>query len=134
MKPWHEDEVFWEQWESFIFGKTQWESATADIENIISVLKIQPGSQVLDLCCGLGRHSLELARRGFHVVGVDRTKSYLDKAKKRATSENLEVDFILEDMRDFCRSNSFDVILNLYTSFSYFKDPEEDKQDVKYGQ
>ena len=84
--------------------------------NIVSLLKIDPGASILDLCCGPGRHSLELSRRGFSLTGVDRTKSYLEKARKQAETEGLKVEFIQEDMRSFCKSNTFDVVINLFTS------------------
>ena len=50
---------------------------------------IEPGAHILDLCCGVGRHSLELVRRGFHVTGVDRTQLYLDRASRQAEAEVL---------------------------------------------
>ncbi|MFX0092971.1 MAG: class I SAM-dependent methyltransferase [Candidatus Hodarchaeota archaeon] len=131
MSVWHESDDFWETCELFMFDEQRWEQALVDVEQIISLLEIKPTAHILDLCCGPGRHSLEFSRRGFYVTGVDRTKKYLEEAKNRAKSENLNIDFIQEDMRKFCRPKSFDVVLNLYTSFSYFEDPEEDKQVLK---
>jgi SAM-dependent methyltransferase len=85
----------------------------------------------LDLCCGPGRHSLEFARRGFSVVGVDRTKIYLEKARKQAQAEGLEVEFVQKDMRHFRRAKSFDVVLNLFTSFGFFEDEKDDQLVIK---
>lgn len=98
--------------------------------NIISLLKIDPGVSVLDLCCGPGRHSLELARNGFSIIGVDRTQTYLETARKQAEIEGLKVEFIQEDMRSFCKPNAFDVVINLFTSFGYFEDIKDDKQVI----
>lgn len=131
MTIWHEDDEFWETWASFMFTKRHWETAPVDVEQLISLLALKLDISILDLCCGPGRHSLELAHCGFRVTGVDRTKKYLDEAKRRAKSKKLNIEFIQDDMRKFCRPDSFDVVLNLYTSFSYFKDPEEDKQVLK---
>ncbi len=131
MSVWHEDDEFWEITVSKIFGKEQWEKAAFEVENIVSLLKLVPGAHVLDLCCGPGRHSIELARRGFHVTGVDRTLKYLEIAKKKAEKENLVVEFLQGDMRTFRREEAFDAVLSLYTSFSYFEDPEEDKQVLR---
>jgi len=86
---------------------------------------------VLDLCCGPGRHSLELSRRGFTVTGVDRTAAYLDRAKKQAEAEGLEVEFVQEDMRNFSRPEAFDGAINMYTSFGYFEDPADDKRVIE---
>ena len=71
---------------------------------------------------------MELARRGFDVTGVDRTRPYLDRASKQAEAEGLKIEFAQDDMRTFCRPDAFDVVINLFTSFSYFEDPEEDRQ------
>jgi len=114
-----------------IFGEGHWKSALAEVENVISLLKIDPGAYVLDLCCGPGRHSLELARRGFQVTGVDRTSKYIEEARQRAEAEGLNVELLQEDMRRFCRPEAFDAALNLYTSFGYFENQEENRQVLK---
>lgn len=128
MKPWHEQDVFWETVAPILFAQRRWSDAPAEVEKVVSLLGIGPGTHILDLCCGVGRHSLELARRGFHVTGVDRTRLYLDRASKQAEAEGLKIEFVQDDMRSFCRPDAFDVAINLFTSFSYFEDPEEDRQ------
>lgn len=128
VKPWHEDDRFWEVVAPFLFSERRRADAPADVENVISLLAISPGAKVLDLCCGVGRHSLELARRGFHVTGVDRTKLYLDEAIKRAQAEGLTVEFLQDDMRTFYRPGVFDAVINFFTSFGYFENPEEDRR------
>jgi len=130
MKVWHEQDNFWVKWAPILFHKQRQEKTRDEVTNIISLLKISPGAAVLDLCCGPGRHSLELARRGFSIIGVDRTQPYLEKARKQAEVEGLKVEFIQEDMRNFCKPNTFDVALNLFTSFGYFKDIKDDKQVI----
>jgi SAM-dependent methyltransferase len=129
-KPWHEKDDFWEIFSQFIFGKNAIHNASSEIEKVISLLNLETNVNILDLGCGIGRHSLEFTRRGFHVTGVDRTYSYLEKAKKKAIEDNLDVEFVLEDMRIFSRPNNYDVVINLFTSFSYFEDPEEDKKTL----
>ena len=71
---------------------------------------------------------MELARQGFSVTAVDRTKMYLERARKQAETEGLKIEFIQDDMRQFCRPGSFDVAINLFTSFGYFEDTNDDKQ------
>jgi len=127
MKPWHELDDFWEAFEPILFAQ-HWSAAPVEVDAIISLLQLQRGMSILDLCCGLGRHSLELARRGFRVTGVDRTRRYLDKAAAQAANEGLQIEFVHEDMRNFCRPDSFDAVVNAYTSFGYFEDPREDRQ------
>ena len=84
--------------------------------------------KILDLCCGIGRHSLELARRGYRVVGVDLTEEYLTKARKQAESEYLNIEFIRNDMRRYCQIEGFDVVINMFTAFGYFESQAENKR------
>ena len=83
-RPWHEDDTFWETWGPVMFTDQRLADAVEQVENVISLLGIKPGAHVLDLGCGVGRHSLELARRGFQVTGVDRTQRYLEQASQQA--------------------------------------------------
>ena len=130
MKKWHEEDEFWEKWRRVMFTEERWSNAEKEISEIIDLLKIEPGSNILDLCCGPGRHSLELAKLGFKVTGVDRTHTYLAEAQKRASNANLSIEFILQDMRTYCNPDSYDAVLNLFTSFGYFEDAQDDKQVV----
>ncbi len=99
---------------------------SAEVDQMSSLLGLQSGSAVLDLCCGIGRHSIEFARRGFKVTGVDRTLSYLEQARASASKENLKVEFVLADMREFSRPAAFDGAINFFTAFGYFDDPADD--------
>jgi SAM-dependent methyltransferase len=131
MTNWHERDKVWRLMTPVLFPQSRIEKASEEVDCIISLAGIKPGSKVLDLCCGVGRHALELARRGYTVTGIDRTKSYLQKAIRQAKREQLEVEFVQDDMRRFARPKTFDIILNLYTSFGYFEDPTEDRQVIK---
>jgi SAM-dependent methyltransferase len=131
MKNWYEDEAFWETWAPFMFSKERWENAPEEVANLVSLLKIDPGAPVLDLCCGPGRHSLEFARRGFSVTGVDRTKKYLEDARKSAQKEGLKVEFVQKDMREFRKPRTFDLAVNLLTSFGFFEDQRDDEKVAK---
>ena len=126
--PWHESDEFWETMESIMFDERRWMTAPAEVDQALALLGIEPGAAVLDLCCGVGRHSLELARRGYRVTGVDRTIIYLENARTQAAEEELEVEFAQDDMRGFCRPDSFDAAMMMYTSFGYFDDPAENRQ------
>lgn len=130
-KPWHEEDRFWEAVTPILFGKRRWEEAPKEVESMITLLGLEPGMKVLDLCCGVGRHSLELARRGFVVTAVDRTESYLRQASELAKKEGLTIEFVKEDMRNFIRPNAFDAVINFYTSFGYFEDPDDDRKVIK---
>ena len=129
-KPWHEDDQFWEQWGPMMFTQQRLANTPAEVEQIINLLDIRPEAKILDLCCGIGRHSLEFTRRGFQVTGVDRTQRYLSQATEQANREGLHVEFIQDDMRTFCRPDTYDAVINMSTSFSYFEDPDEDRQVI----
>ena len=129
-KPWHEDDEFWERWEPVMFTQQRLANTPAEVEQIIALLDIKPEAQILDLCCGVGRHSLEFARRGFQVTGVDRTQRYLDQAREQAGKEGLGIEFVHGDMRTFSRTDSFDNVISMFTSFGYFEDPEDDRRVV----
>jgi len=125
--PWHEDDQFWQAIAPIDFDKTRWERAPGEVEQILALMKPPAGARILDLCCGPGRHSLELARHGYKVTGVDRTDAFLGEAGRRAKAEGLAVEFVRGDMRRFLRPDAFDGIINIFTSFAYFEDPDEDR-------
>jgi len=68
---------------------------------------------ILDLGCGTGRHSIELAKRGYSLTGIDLSKSLLDRAKEKAAEQNIPIHFIQADARKLNFSNEFDLVLML---------------------
>ena len=127
-RPWYEDDSFWETWGPFMFSEERIKNTGVETDKVIRLLRMAPGARVLDLCCGIGRHSLELARRGFRVTGVDRTVNYLKRAKNQADAEKLDIEFVHEDMRSFIRPETFDAVISLFTGFGYFEDIKDDKR------
>lgn len=128
---WYDQDAYWTTFESILFNRKRLADTTAQVDHIIKLVQIHARAKILDLCCGIGRHSLEFARRRFQVTGVDRTISYLDKARKQAKTEGLNIEFVDEDMRAFCREDDFDVVINMFTSFGYFEDAEDDRRVVE---
>ncbi len=84
------------------------------------------GKTALDLCCGEGRYSIALAKRGLAVTGLDKTRYLLERAKERARAAQVPVEWVRQDMRDFVRPESFALVLSMFSSFGYFADPRED--------
>ena len=82
----------------------------------------------MDIGFGVCRHSLELARRGFAVSGVDLTHGFLQKAEVQASAEKLDIEFIQADMRNFHPREEFDVVLVMFTTFGFFETPAENEQ------
>lgn len=124
--PWHDSDCFWEETAPIMFPESRLGSAATEVGHAVALLGLPAGASILDLCCGPGRHSLELARRGFSVTAVDRTRAHLEKARKAAAAEGLQIAFVEEDMRRFVRTEAFDGAVNLLTSFGYFEDQEDD--------
>ncbi len=119
------DDDFWETWENIMFTEKRRRAIPAAVDNIISLLNLNPELKILDLCCGIGRHSLELSRRGYSVVGVDRTKQYIDRAKEDAAREDLLTEFVCQDMLSFRRNDSFDVVINMSSSVGFFENHDD---------
>jgi SAM-dependent methyltransferase len=120
---WFEDESFWRDFYPYMFDEARWDKAPGQVESILRLAGIDRG-EVLDLCCGPGRHSVALAKKGFGVTGVDRSEFLLERARQHA--EGSTVELIQSDARDFVRENAFDMVVNLFTSFGYFATRDED--------
>ncbi len=131
MPEWFEDDEFWRTTAPSMFGDQMWQAAPGDVDGVVELAGIAPPARVLDLACGPGRHTLELARRGFRVTGVDLSKFLLDEARRRAQEAGLAVEFIQQDMRHFQGNGEFDCALNLFTSFGFFRDPADDRRVVE---
>jgi SAM-dependent methyltransferase len=127
-RPWHEDDAFWQATLPVLFPEERLQAATGEVENLLRLAGIPQGGAVLDLPCGVGRHCLELARRGFRVTGVDRTSVYLARAAEAARQAGVQLELVQEDMRRFRREGEFAMVINLFTSFGYFEDPVDDRQ------
>ena len=127
MVKWHEDDEFWIKMIPVLSPPGRIEATHGEINAIPSMVGIQGGA-VLDMGCGVGRHSLELARRGFKVTGVDRTQVYLLDAGQQTETERLEIEFLQADMRVFHRDEEYDAALSLFTSFGYFEPPADNEQ------
>ncbi|MGH7143884.1 MAG: methyltransferase domain-containing protein [Planctomycetota bacterium] len=89
---------------------------------------LEPNDRILDLCCGQGRHSLELAKRGFrNVTGVDRSRYLIRLARRRARAAGLNVNFREGDARKFrLPESSFHCVAIMGNSFGYFDRLEDD--------
>jgi len=136
-KEWFNDDDFWKQYAPIIFDDKHWSEVPEVADGVTRLAGLRlydggvspagvPGPRVLDLCCGMGRITAELARRGFVATGVDITASFLDTAREDASYERLDIEYIRADARSFKRPEFFDTALNLYISFGYFENPADD--------
>jgi len=102
------------------------EQTVHEVDFVEESLQLRRQERVLDLACGFGRHTLELARRGYSVVGVDITREYIDEARRQARGNHLDAQFVCADLRDVAFSEEFDVVLNLADgAVGYLENDEE---------
>jgi len=80
---------------------------------IESEIQFNKQFRILDIGCGTGRHSIELARRGYKITGVDLSESLLKRAEEKAFEQNLVIDFQQQDARKLTFSNDFDLVIML---------------------
>jgi SAM-dependent methyltransferase len=121
VEEWFADEDFWRDTYHVMFPPGRFEKTPAEVDKLLDLVGMR-SPDVLDMCCGPGRHSCELASRGCRVTGVDRSAFLLGKAHERAKEMGVQVEFHQSDMREFNRPESFSLALNLFTSFGYFQD------------
>jgi SAM-dependent methyltransferase len=124
-KEWFDDDSFWRELYPFMFPEKRVADADEQIAKALALTK-PPGKSVLDLCCGPGRCSIALAKKGFRVTGVDKTTYLLKKARAKAKAARVNIEWVQADMRDFVRPASFALVLSMFTSFGYFDDRQDD--------
>lgn len=117
-----------EWWQAFFDGPWQErqlrgypaEKTSREVDFILEALRPEDGARILDIPCGEGRHSIELASRGYRLVGVDFKEDTIAVARDRARQRKLDVAFRVADMRDFDDTTRFDCAFCFGGSFGYF--------------
>lgn len=107
------------------------ESGEAQAQLIAQVLEIQPGARVLDTVCGNGRHVVPLARMGYEMTGADLSEDQIGSARTAAAAAGVSARFLVCDMRELPFESEFDAAYNVFTSFGYFEDQEEDRRALR---
>ncbi len=124
---WFANESFWKVTFPYMFHDDRFKKAADEVDKILDLTKFK-GKTVLDLCCGPGRHSIQYAKKGYNVTGVDKSSFLLSKAKKLANDNKVNIKWINKDMKLFKKKDSFDLAQNLFTSFGYF---DSEKDNIK---
>ncbi|MHB8581465.1 MAG: class I SAM-dependent methyltransferase [Ignavibacteriaceae bacterium] len=107
------------------FGRVPAKETRKDVDFLCDVLKLNEGDKVLDLFCGAGRHSLELAKKGYKVTGIELNPNYLELAKKLCKEKFNTPNFILGDVRKIYYGKGYDAVIIMFSSFGYFSDVED---------
>lgn len=108
--------------------------AEKEVAQVVKQTKAKGPLDVLDLACGVGRHAIVFARRGFAVTGLDYSEPYLCEARKAAKAAGASIRFVHGDMKDlkpFFAANRFDLVVALYNSFGYFDSRRDDFKMLK---
>ena len=109
----------------------QREDTRPAIEFIATALGLADGARILDLCCGPGRHAVELALRGYQIVGLDINPRYIALARQLAEQEGAQATFLTGDMRAIPFEGHFDAIINVGTSFGFFDSEAENARAIQ---
>jgi SAM-dependent methyltransferase len=88
----------------------------------------QVASKVLDIACGACRHAVALAKKGCAVVANDLSPLLLQEARRLAEQHSVRITFSQKDMREISWREEFDVVVQLFTSFGYFEDSDDDRR------
>lgn len=119
---------------SLLYQHRDTQEARRFIEHVVSFVRLPAGASLLDLACGTGRHSLQLARLGFNVTGVDLSQKNIAEAIENArqhTDLSGKLRFLVGDMRQLDFTAEFDAAVNLFTSMGYFNEPSENLQVIQ---
>lgn len=87
--------------------------------------------RVMDIACGAGRHALEFARLGFTTTANDLSPFLLECTRSQAARENISIECTRQDMRHISVENTYDLVVQLFSSFGYFKTKKEDLQVLR---
>ncbi|PEN07912.1 SAM-dependent methyltransferase [Longimonas halophila] len=116
---------------TLVYAHRDTEEAEQALDLVEATLQPDPEARVLDVGCGRGRHSLQLARRGYRVTGIDLSEPSIREARQAAAAEDLPVIFDVRDMRDPTCEACFEGVVNLFTTFGYFDDDAENQKALR---
>lgn len=119
------ERFFRESWPTISQAVEAPDDAARSVQWILGRAGLAAGARVLDAPCGFGRHSVEFARRGFPVTGVDFNETELSRAREAAARAGVTLTLLCQDMRDMEFSGEFDLAVNLFSSIGYFSDDED---------
>jgi len=108
--------------------RLQAERIKAEVGEAVALLILSPPARILELWCGQGDYSIELAKRGFRVVGMDPSESKLTQARQRAAAAGVHVEWLRQDIRAMPFANRFDAVLDFRRLSGYLESEEEDRK------
>lgn len=129
-------------WKSFfkpitsevMFKPRQGKQTLLEVDEVLKQLGNRKNLEILDLCCGEGRHSVLFAKKGHKVFGLDFTGNFLKVARSSAMKARLQIKFVKGDMKmtsSYFHKGEFDAVVSLYNSFGYFDKRSNDFKTLK---
>ena len=111
MKQWYE--TLFENYAKKYDEEVYTQGTAGECDFIEAELGFDRSKKILDIGCGTGRHSIELTKRGYNVVGVDLSASQLARAREKTAEQGLRIDFLLCDARNLPFESEFDCAVML---------------------
>ncbi|MEG2077408.1 class I SAM-dependent methyltransferase [Chryseobacterium sp.] len=111
-----------------LYSNRDYTEAENFITQLTAELQLPKNSEIIDLACGKGRHSVFLNKLGYKVLGLDLSKKSIEH-NQQFENENLQ--FKVHDMRDMVAHSKVDAVFNLFTSFGYFDSQDDDRKVFK---
>ena len=100
------------------------EQTRNEVDFLVEALALKKGARVLDIGCGVGRHCIELAKRGYECTGIDFNESAIVASSEAAADAGVRPSFVELDMKELEAQESYDGAYCFFTSFGYFSDKE----------
>jgi SAM-dependent methyltransferase len=124
-EPWYESFFGQDYLDVYGYSFTQ-ERAETESAFAIRTLGLSPGDEVLDLCCGQGRHAVEVAKHGCMVTALDLSEGYLLLAEEAAREAGVTLEAVHADMREIPFTDRYGAVINMFSSFGYLESEAED--------
>jgi len=110
-----------------LYERSDTELAVTQVDHVVRLLDLRAPARILDVPCGYGRHSIELARRGYQVTGVDISEVQIARARTKVAGAGGRAQFVIGDARALPVAGPFDAAINMFLSFGYFATDEENE-------
>jgi SAM-dependent methyltransferase len=116
------------EWYATFADRIPGEETDAEVRFLAEIFPPPAFPKLVDLCCGKGRHSIRLARRGYAVTGVDANPDAIEEAREEAERARLKIDYIEGDIREVpLPLESFDGAMIMWQSFGYFSEEQNEE-------
>lgn len=119
------DDFFTNAWPRIQAGGYPPERTLPEVDGIERMLAPEKGARILDVPCGIGRHSIELAKRGYRMTGVDFKPEFIEEARTSAGAQGVAPAFHVGDMRDVSAPEPYDAAFCYFGSFGYSTEEDD---------